>query len=82
MLNLRVVVATIALLLLAVAPVLAADTSKIYTSGLLVLLFVGFCALLIVVQLLPAILSVMGMTKNAAQRSVEQHMRSVSVKKH
>ena len=32
-----------------------------------VLLFVGFCALLVVAQLLPAVMNLMGMTKNAAK---------------
>lgn len=82
MLNLRVSVTTIVLLLLAVSPGLAADTTKIYTSGLLVLLFVGFCALLVVVQLLPAILSLMGMTKTAAESSAQQKMKPAEVKKH
>jgi len=82
MLNLRVAVTSSALLLMTVSPALAADTTKIYNSGLLVLLFVGFCALLVVVQVLPAILSVMGMTKNAAKSSAEKQMRTASVKKH
>ncbi len=82
MLNLRVALTSSALLLLAVSPAAAADTTKIYNSGLLVLLFVGFCALLVVVQVLPAILSVMGLTKNAAASSAVKQMRSASVKKH
>lgn len=55
--------------LLAVSPALAADTSKVYTSGILVLLFVGFCALLVVAQLLPAVMNLFGMTKNAARNA-------------
>ena len=42
---------------------LAIDTSQTYNSGILVLLFVGFCALIIVAQLVPAILMLVGMTK-------------------
>jgi len=58
---------TFALVLLAVSPALATDTSKTYNSGILVLLFVGFCALIIVAQLVPAVLALFGMTKEAAR---------------
>jgi hypothetical protein len=34
----------------------------------LVLLFVGFCALIIVAQLVPAVLALFGMTKEAAKQ--------------
>ena len=70
-----------ALLLLAVSPALATDTSKTYNSGLLVLLFVGFCALLIVAQLVPAVLALFGMTKEAA-KSTSGKKLAVSAKKH
>ena len=81
MLNIRTAVTSFALSLFAVSPALAADTSKVYNSGFLVLFFVGFCALLIVVQVLPAILSVMGLTKNAAKSVAETKVQTVSVKK-
>ena len=58
---------TLSLMLLAVPSFAAVDTSKTYTSGILVLAFVGFCALLVVAQLLPAVMNLMGMTKNAAK---------------
>lgn len=48
-------------------PALAISTSTVYNSGILVLLFVGFCALLIVAQLVPAILVLIGATKAAAK---------------
>ena len=65
--------------LLAVSPALAADTTKTYTSGILVLLFVGFCALLVVVQLLPAVMNLIGMTKQAAKNA--KTMQTAQVKK-
>lgn len=55
--------------MMAVSPALAADTSKVYNSGILVLLFVGFCALLVVAQLLPAVMNLFGMTKKAAKNT-------------
>lgn len=50
-------------------PAFAVDTAKTYNSGILVLLFVGFCALLIVAQLVPAVLALFGLTKEATRSS-------------
>lgn len=58
----------------ATSPVYAADTSVTYSSGILVLLFVGFCALLIVAQLVPALLALFGMTKEGAKGSVSRKL--------
>ena len=41
----------------------AADTHKVYSSGILVLLFIGFVALVVVVQMIPAIITLCGMIK-------------------
>lgn len=57
------------LMLAMASPALAVDTSKTYNSGILILLFVGFCALIIVAQLVPAILALLGMTKEAGKRA-------------
>ena len=50
-------------------PVWAIDTTQTYNSGILTLLFVGFCALLIVAQLVPACLALFGMTKDAVKNT-------------
>lgn len=71
MLNVKSIFTTLSLILMSV-PAMAADTSKVYTSGILVLLFVGFCALLVVAQLLPAVMNLMGMTKNAAKNAASK----------
>lgn len=60
---------SLAVVLFLAAPAFAVDTAVTYSSGLLVLLFVGFCALIIVAQLVPAVLVLFGMTKAAAQSS-------------
>jgi DNA-binding NtrC family response regulator len=67
---------TLSLILMAV-PAMAADTSKVYSSGILVLLFVGFCALLVVAQLLPAVMNLVGMTKNAAKSAKKMQTSSL-----
>jgi hypothetical protein len=64
----KAIIATLSLILFAV-PAFAVDTTQTYNSGILVLLFVGFCALLIVAQLVPAVLTLVGMTKAVAQGS-------------
>jgi len=72
---------TLTLMLMAVSPALATDTSKTYNSGILVLLFVGFCALLIIAQLVPAVLALFGMTKEAAKGTSGKKL-ATSAKKH
>jgi hypothetical protein len=77
----KTLLSTFALLLMFVSPALAVDTSKTYNSGILILLFVGFCALIIVAQLVPALLALFGMTKEAA-RSTSGKKLAASAKKH
>jgi hypothetical protein len=47
----------------------AADTTKVYSSGIVVIAFLAFCALVVVVQLIPAIMTVVGMIKGAARKN-------------
>lgn len=81
MLRVKALLTSFVLLLVAVSPALAVDTSKTYNSGILVLLFVGFCALLIVAQLVPAVLALFGLTKEAAKSTSEKKL-AASAKKH
>jgi DNA-binding NtrC family response regulator len=67
--NVKAIFTSLSLVLIAVSPVLAAGTETTYTSGILVLAFVGICALLVVAQLLPAIRSLFGLTKDAADKA-------------
>jgi DNA-binding NtrC family response regulator len=71
---------TLTLVLMMISPVFAVDTAVTYNSGLLVLLFVGFCALLIVAQLIPALLTLFGMTKAAGQQAAERKNVRATVK--
>ena len=41
-------------------------TNKVFVSGPLILLFLGFCALVVVIQCVPAIITLCGMIKGAA----------------
>ena len=49
----------------------AAATQKVYSSGILVLLFVGFCALGLVIQLIPAMMSIYDLIKGAMTRKTD-----------
>ncbi len=44
----------------------AATTQRVYSSGILVLVFIGFVALVVVVQLIPAIITLVGMLRGLA----------------
>lgn len=54
---------TILVMVLAAAPAFAVDTTKVYSSGILVLVFLGICALFVVSQMIPAIILLCGMLK-------------------
>jgi hypothetical protein len=75
--NLRSLWLAVAWLFIGAAPALAAtvDTTRVYNSGILVLLFLGVCALIVVVQLIPAMMLLIGslrtMISNARSKPVE-----------
>lgn len=50
-------------------PALAVDTTRTYSSGLLVGIFLAFCALIIVVQLVPTIMLLAGFLKGLLRGS-------------
>lgn len=52
------------------------DTSLTYNSGILVLAFAGFLALVVVVQTIPAIISLYGMIKGAAEVAKSKQVTS------
>jgi len=52
------------------------DTSLTYNSGILVLAFAGFLALVVVVQTIPAIISLYGMIKGAAEAAKSKEVIS------
>ncbi|MDO3377389.1 hypothetical protein [Geoalkalibacter halelectricus] len=73
--KLQILAQTLLILLLAtVSTAFAVDTTKVYNSGILVLVFLGFCALVVVIQILPAIVlmfgSIRSMIKSASQKNL------------
>jgi hypothetical protein len=61
----------ITMLLMSTTGAFAADTHKVYSSGILVLLFLGFCALVVVMQTIPAMMHLYGMIKGATSKKSE-----------
>lgn len=47
----------------------AATTTRVYSSGYFVLGFLGLCALVVVVQLIPALTTLWGMIRGAIENS-------------
>ncbi|MDX2479245.1 MAG: hypothetical protein QNK24_02790 [Desulfuromusa sp.] len=78
--RIKTMLTSLSLVLMVVGPAMAAETAKTYSSGILVLAFVGVCALLVVAQLFPAIRSLFKVTKDAAQKS-SKYSATVSAKK-
>lgn len=58
----------------------AVDTSVTYNSGILVLAFAGFLALVVVLQTIPAIISLKSMIKKAAESSKETARAEVTAR--
>ena len=80
MFPIKSVLSTIAITMMLVSPAFAVDTTATYNSGILVLLFVGFCALLIVAQLVPAVLMLFGMTKAVSKGISEKKTQTSGAK--
>lgn len=55
-----------------VTPAFAVDTTKTYSSGILVGVFLAFCALIVVVQLMPTIMLLVGFVRSLFKGSAKQ----------
>ena len=73
--SLQKMIIGLVLVLATAAPALAVDTSKTYSSGILVGLFVGFCALIVMFQLMPTIMMLIGFVKGLFKSSQKQSRR-------
>lgn len=60
------------------SPALAVDTTTTYSSGILVGVFLAFCALVVVVQLLPTIMLLVGFIKGLVKGTDKQAQRQRS----
>lgn len=57
------------------SPAFAVDTAKTYHSSVLVLVFLGFLALIVVVQLVPSILMLLGWIKSLAKGTAKEEAK-------
>jgi hypothetical protein len=79
--GMRTIFTTLSVLLATAPCAFAATTTKVYNSGILVLAFLGFCALVVVIQLIPAIMTLIGMVKGLAKKGVEAQEAKVEIGK-
>jgi hypothetical protein len=63
------------MLLITAGPAFAVDTTKTYSSGILVAIFLAFCALVVVVQLMPTIMLLVGFIKGLIKGTDKQASR-------
>jgi hypothetical protein len=75
--GMRIISSAIAMLLVAVPSAFASTTTKVYSSSILVLAFVGFLALIVVIQLIPAIMALFGAIKGLAKRDENARLAKV-----
>ena len=61
---------------LAASPAFAVDTSKTYSSGILVMVFLAFCALIVVAQLMPSIMLLLGFIKGLVKGNSSQQAKN------
>lgn len=65
----------VSMLMLTASPTLAVDTTRTYNSGILTGVFLAFCALVVVVQLMPTIMLLVGFVKSLLKGSGKQAQR-------
>ena len=68
----RTIATAVAATIVTAAPAFAAPTYS-DTSGLLVWSFLGFCAVIVVAQVLPAVMMMVGMVKGLSTETTEAH---------
>lgn len=59
-------------MVLAASPAYAVDTAKVYNSGWLVLGFLGFLALIVLIQVFPALMMLVGMVRGLFKGTSKQ----------
>ena len=74
----RIISNAMAVLLTAAPSAFAATTARVYSSSILVFVFVGFLALVVVVQLIPAIMTLIGLLKGLAKKKDEAQIAKVT----
>ena len=73
----RIIFNTLAILLATAPGAFAATTTKVFSSSVLVLAFVGFLALIVVIQLIPAIMALIGALRGLTRKEENTRMAKV-----
>ncbi|BCR06663.1 hypothetical protein DESUT3_37320 [Desulfuromonas versatilis] len=73
----KLFVALSALCLTPAGAALAASAAREDHSGIVVWVFLGICALIVVAQLVPAVMVLLGLVKGVAQRGEEAQQKGV-----
>ena len=66
------------MLVVMAGPAFAVDTTKTYSSGILVGCFLAFCGLIVVVQLMPTIMLLFGFVKGLFKGTAKETSRQGS----
>lgn len=77
---LQTLIITVTLWMVAVPQAFAASTTRVYNSGILVLAFLGFCALVVVVQMIPAIITLWGIVKELVTGKAKEKEAKVQIR--
>lgn len=72
MTNSAPIINTLVLLLGSVSSAFAASGAREDNSGIFVWIFLGFCALIVVLQLMPAVMLMLGMAKGLRKESPQE----------
>jgi hypothetical protein len=74
-------ISTTLVVLLSVASSAFASTTRVYSSSMLVLAFVGFLALVVVIQLIPAIMTLFGAIRGLTRKDENVRVANVEAGK-
>jgi len=74
-------ISTTLVVLLSVASSAFAGTTRVYSSSMLVLAFVGFLALVVVIQLIPAIMTLFGAIRGLTRKDQKVRVANVEAGK-
>ncbi len=73
----KTAISTLYLLLVLISPAIAGDTTVVYKSGILVSVFVGLCALIVVAQLVPVLMMIVGFIKGSVAAAYKKEAPAV-----
>lgn len=71
--SLTPIISALVLLLGSVSTAFAASGAREDNSGIFVWIFLGFCALIVVMQLMPAVFMMLGIAKGLQKESPQEH---------